>query len=102
MSMMRQPSHAGSMSSSTASPKPGRYSIFRKKTSISSSSVPREEHFPADKVYEVCGPLSQHCSLADSFEALSLRQDAESKLPPLHARPRSFKIQWPTISGQFH
>jgi hypothetical protein len=56
------------MSSSTASPKPGRYSIFRKKTSISSSSVPREEHFPADKVYEVCGPLSQHCSLADSLK----------------------------------
>ncbi|PMD31683.1 hypothetical protein L207DRAFT_471706 [Hyaloscypha variabilis F] len=52
MSMMRQPSHTSSMASSTASPKPGRYSIFRKKTSISSSSIPREEQFSSDKVYE--------------------------------------------------
>jgi hypothetical protein len=60
MSMMRQPSHTSSMSSSTASPKPGRYSIFRKKNSISSSSsVPRDEQFSSDKVYEVCGLLSQ-------------------------------------------
>ena len=87
MSMMRQPSHTSSMSSSTANAKLGRYSIFRKKTSISSSSVPREEQFYSDKIYEVCGclELAPTHPPADQAIAFALRQNAEPKLPPLNA-----------------
>lgn len=87
--MMRQSSHPSSMASSTSSPKMGRYSIFRKKASVS-SSVQRDEHGGSDKIYEVNYLPSPVCrytnhSIKPSHSDKMLSPNSPFSLPDLEA-----------------